>query len=379
MKILHLLPNYFIKKKVILGMEMYTHNLTIELDKLGIEQKIIAQTTDINSYKKINVYKLPKIGRFTFLRTGLEAYKLIKSKKIDFDILHQHNVGLFSIIKYKKELKKPFILTLHSSPILILKSINWLSLKSIKEALYYYFFTKLSIKYSDIIIVGSNECRNEIIKHFKVNENKVKYIPAGYNDKVFNLSKTKKKDQLLFVGRFIKIKGIITLLKAFREIIKIKPYLNLILIGADKNNSNYYNVINTIKKYNLNKNVKIIESIPANVLAKYYQSSKLVIAPSTVEATSQVGVEALACGTPVISTNISGFKDYVINNKTGFRVEIGDYNKISEIVLRIIDNKKLLKKLGLNGNKLVKNNFTWKKIAEKHKKLYKNLINHVKV
>jgi len=98
-----------------------------------------------------------------------------------------------------------------------------------------------------------------------------------------------------------------------------------------------------------------------------------------VEATSQVGVEALACGTPVISTNISGFKDYVINNKTGFRVEIGDYNKISEIVLRIIDNKKLLKQLGFNGNKLVKNNFTWKKIAEKHKKLYKNLINHVKV
>lgn len=378
MNVLQLFPEYFIKKKILLGLEPYAYNLTIELDKLGVKSRVVTQRTDIESYNNIRTYTLPKIGRFTFLRTGIEAYKVIKSNHIAFDVLHQHNVGFFSIINYRKELNKPFVLTLHNSPSRLLRNIDYSNLKSVKEGLYFYFLSKLTVKCSDAVIVGSSECKSEIVKEFKTAEDKVHYIPAGYDDRVFKLSKTKKKNNLLFVGRFVKQKGITTLLKAFNEIVKLKPKLRLILIGANDKDNDYHNVIDTVKKYGLNRHVTILPPVQRKVLINYYHSSKLLIAPSTSEGTSQVGIEALACGTPVISTDVSGFKDYVINNSTGFRVGIGDYRKIADIVLKIVDDDSLLKKLGMRGNRLVKNNFTWRIIAQKHKRLYETLIRDFK-
>lgn len=370
MKILRLCPLFTPTDKKLKGLSTHLTPLTLAQRKLGIKQEIITTHSKVKKYKDIKIHKIPT-KRFTFLRNGFEAYKLTKEKKIEFDILHHHNPGFFTI-NYKK-INKPVVFTIHNSIFRIIKNIKFNSFKSLKEDLYFYFFSKICLKNADAVITGSKEDKNDLINKLKLNRKKVHYIPAGYDEKIFyNNKKIKKENKILYVGRFVKSKGIPFLIKAFEEISKKNNKLKLYLIGGSKKDNDYDNIINLIKK--LKGKIKVLTHISFKELAKQYNSTKLLIAPSITEGTAKVGIECLACGTPIIASNVGGFRDYVINGKTGYRIKVGDYKSIIKYTLKLLNNKKLLNKMSKNCSVLAKRNFTWKSNAEKHRKLYTKLL-----
>ena len=85
-------------------------------------------------------------------------------------------------------------------------------------------------------------------------------------------------------------------------------------------------------------------------------------------------LEAISSGLPSISTKIAGNEDLVKNNKNGFLLEVGDVNGITDSLIKLIDDKKLRQKMGIESVKISKN-YDWEKISNAYNKIYTKIYN----
>jgi glycosyltransferase involved in cell wall biosynthesis len=96
--------------------------------------------------------------------------------------------------------------------------------------------------------------------------------------------------------------------------------------------------------------------------------------PSRSDAFGIAFLEAWASGKPVIGANIGATPEVIKNNIDGLLVEFEDPEDIANKILYLLKRKKLRKKMGITGREKVKEQFSWKKIAEKTNELYQNSI-----
>jgi glycosyltransferase involved in cell wall biosynthesis len=85
-------------------------------------------------------------------------------------------------------------------------------------------------------------------------------------------------------------------------------------------------------------------------------------------------IEALACGIPVISTDCGGPKDIVEDAKNGFLVPVGDYRKMAEKIIELLQDENMRKEMGRYGKEQVRKKFSIDVIGEKFLNIYRELL-----
>ena len=91
----------------------------------------------------------------------------------------------------------------------------------------------------------------------------------------------------------------------------------------------------------------------------------------------KVLIEAASCGRPVITTDVPGCRDAIIEGKTGFLVPPKDSKKLAERIQFLLSNKNLLEKMGQAGRKHAEENFSLVRVIEAHLEIYSNLVGKV--
>lgn len=155
-----------------------------------------------------------------------------------------------------------------------------------------------------------------------------------------------------YVGRIHKDKGINELLKAFKLISENHDNVFLLIIGA-------YDKFKGLDKklFNwANKQKNIIFCGFSNEVEKYFSSMDIFVLPSYREGFGSVVIEAQAMGVPVITTDIPGPRDAIINNVTGFLVKKRDYYDLYVTMLKLYQSD-LNIIVGLEGRNHVEKNF----------------------
>ena len=233
------------------------------------------------------------------------------------------------------------------------------------------FIFKIFLKKANAIIVNSHDFKNELDKKFNTNA-KVIYNPLNKNDIIkksreffdFNFFKSKKYLRIINIARFTDQKDQSTIIKAFNEINK-KISCKLLLLGYGKNKNL---IINLIKKYKLNKNIKVIpyQKNPY----KYLRMSDLFVLSSLYEGLPNVLLEALTLKKFIISSNCpTGPREILKNGKYGLLFKPGDYKDLAKKIYHFQKYKKKLKKKILFGFKSL-NRFDY----ESNSKKYLNII-----
>jgi len=193
---------------------------------------------------------------------------------------------------------------------------------------------------------------------------KIKYIYNPYLKKVNKINNLKRKNNILFVGRFVRQKGIFFLLKAFK-LLKIKNYnYKLILVGdgPDKKKIKKFIELNDLKK-----DVKIINW--TKNLSKYYLSSKIFVLPSLYEGLGNVVIESLNFFTPTLVSNCkSGPSEIILNGKAGYIFKKKDTIDLLRNIIKIDKNYDQAKKKAVFGNKSL-NRFLINSQCEKYLKI----------
>ena len=150
----------------------------------------------------------------------------------------------------------------------------------------------------------------------KVDPKKIANINAIYiNKKYYYPQVIQKEFDFIFCGRFSSNKGIDLFLTSIKELKNYFPQVKTAMIGSGPlwNFANNY-----IKKNSLEKNIKLILRVPSeNELAMYYAQSKFLVCASSVEGGPRVTIEALACGTPIITTPVGVMPEIIKNGVNG--------------------------------------------------------------
>ncbi len=165
---------------------------------------------------------------------------------------------------------------------------------------------------------------------------------------------------ILYVGQFIKRKGIFDLIAAFSLMTKETRDVTLLMVGSGREESR---LIKTCKKNGLS-NVIFTGFIDYEQLPKYFAISDLFVLPSSEEVWGLVINEAMACGLPVITTNKVGASvDLVKDGVNGYVVQEQSCNELYSAIRRLVSDKTLRLKMG-SASKLLINGFSIDRTAE---------------
>jgi len=247
------------------------------------------------------------------------------------------------------------------------RGIIWLLIKIITlgkysntELDYHRFSARFALKHAQKIITVSQFSKNEIINIYKVNPGHVVVITPGYNsrykqhasqdkrgEEILNKYRI-KKSYFLSIGRLEEKKNTAGIVEAF-ALFKKKDENDYQLVLAGKPGYNFNRVEEVIKKYYLEKDVLMTGFVYDEDLPFLMQHACLFLMPSFYEGFGLPIIEAMACGIPVVTSNIASMKE--IAEKSGFLVNPYNTREIADAMDRLTKDVNLRNKLIENGLK----------------------------
>jgi len=335
----------------------------------------VNRTQTIDSViNRVNVKYLPTYGFFASLPISPGYFKEIR--KYSGDILHVHEpfpLADISMIMFPK-LKENF------SRIVV----SWHS-DIVRQKWVLSFYKKFILKFlgvaDKIIVSNPNMINNSDFLPFF--EDKIEVIPIGVNlDWVDScqesnflsdeIRSSNKGPMILSVGRLVYYKGYEYLIDA----IKLIPDASLVIIGSGPLKNK---LVERINKLNLSSRIKIIPEVDEKTLHSYYKACDLFVLPSVEKSETYgiVQIEAMACGKPVICTEVGTGTTFLnLHEKTGFVVPPRNTKLLAEAIDKLITNQELRLKLGMYAKERALKEFTDKKMVEENYKVYQDLLNN---
>ena len=196
------------------------------------------------------------------------------------------------------------------------------------------FLTKYLVKKADLTVVPSSYFE-EVVKN-KYGEVQPIWISpsAGIDLSLFNNQRksiTNKPFTIGYVSRIDKEKGWDTLLHVFHQLVQENKQLRLIMVGDGAENEE---ALQLIKQLKLEQYVEKHNCLTQKQLAEIYSKIDVFVFPSTRagESLGLVGLEAMACGTPVIGSNLGGIKTYLEDGKNGYLFDPGNQAELKKAI-----------------------------------------------
>jgi len=227
----------------------------------------------------------------------------------------------------------------------------------------------------DGISTVSKYMQKEIYEKFARNKS-VKVIYNPIDTERFQHIEVKECDfrkiygkYLIHVSNFRPIKNAPFIVEAFAEIQKKYDDVGLIMVGEGPERKECEDLA---RKLGISQHV-LFQGVRMS-LSPIYSCSSAVIGASANESFGLTLAEAMACETPVISSNVGGISEVVEHGKTGFLYEHGDKMKLVEYAIQLLEDRELERKLGIEGRKQVIERFNGSKIADDYLQWYESLI-----
>ena len=204
-------------------------------------------------------------------------------------------------------------------------------------------FDKENLRRADLVIANSLFAKQVIKKTYGL-DSKVAYL--GVDDSLFKMGNGDKEIDVLFVGDKSKIDGYDLLTESLSI---IKPRINTLIVPGDSG------WISDQKE-----------------MVRIYQNSKIVVCLAINEPFGLVPLEAMSCGVPVIAVNEGGYRETVVDKKTGFLINRNSH-ELAEKIKILLSDPELARQMGENGRKEVINKWTWEKRGNELEKILLSL------
>ncbi len=238
-------------------------------------------------------------------------------------------------------------------------------------ASYYRFLVPRNINRADRIITISEASRDEIIRYYPKAKEKISVIPLGVSSIYRPQASVEKKKQILYVGSVNERKNVAGVIEAF-ETLPEDFGCRLVLIG------NYFGnfqlserTLSTLRRAEKNPLITFRTGIDDEALMYEYNRSECLLFPSRYEGFGLPPLEAMACGTPVITSNVSSMPE--VCGDAALYCDPYDINDIKNKIELLLGDETLreaLRQKGLERAKL----FTWEKAAAAHMQVFEEVL-----
>lgn len=389
------------------GMNVYVRDLTRQLGRMGIHVDVFTRSQD--EHVPHVLHDLGYGNRVVHVRAGPEVpvqkeematylsefvqgiTNFVENKGIHYDLIFSHYWMSGIAAKELKELwNLPVVHMFHTLGLMkqrIARSAVEMEgdyrLKGEKEV----------ISMADRIIAATPAEFAQLQWLYEIDTHKVVIIPPGVDlSRFYPIPKDEAKGfigvppcdrMLLFVGRIEPLKGIGTLIEAVSIMRKQGSFENvpfcLAVIGGDPDNSQTNENLEMTRlhslreQYGLQDFVVFLGQRSQDTLPYYYSAAEGVVVPSHYESFGSVALEAMACGTPVVASQVGGLAFLVQDGQTGFTVPVDDPRALADCLERLMGNKELHDHLGKQAAVFAQS-YGWDQIAPKIISLFREVL-----
>jgi glycosyltransferase involved in cell wall biosynthesis len=376
------------------GTGSYVYYLSNELVSNGYSIHIVtgSQTAgDVQLSEKLSVSflktpRLPIIKSFMFAGSSHQKLNALRDK-IKADITHV-NLPLVPNFAVPQNFGKALISTVHStwkgeaeaiggepysrlnSNEKFLVSFNW----------FLRIFEKKMIKRSRKLIAVSNFTKRELEQYYKINENKIKVIHNGVDSVKFQPASDKKvtKEKLGFsaediivlsVGRLYARKGLFTLIESIPKVVSKFPKAKFVISGKGQSDE-MRKLMEHAARLNVKENIIFTGYFPDKKLPRLYQAADIFAFSTFYEHHPFAVLEALSSGLPVVTTNVGGIPETIIDGKNGFMCQPFNSVQMSSRILFLLEHPEASREMSFQARKTILEKYDWRIIVKEVLKVY---------
>jgi len=356
------------------GLELATFHLAKELDKQHNEVHIITPSPDPNKnttpihMHRYPIHTYPDEGPIRAFIDGLTFFKkTVKTiKEIKPDIIHAQNItnSIPAYIAWKKY-HIPYTICIHGN----LELMGPFLPASLKR-----FWPQLPhIKEAAQIITLTNEMATQFEKELGT---KPVVIPNGVDlDRFYpaenNEMKKSASPVILTLSRIDNKKGLEYAIESMKKVHAKFPTAKLMIVGDGK----YRSELEKLVEMNmLSATVEFTGLIPNSEVPVYLRNADLFLLPSLYEGLPLTLLEAMACGLPVISTQVSIAPEIITTWKNGYIIPFKSPDAISEAIIDLLSNSDKRRQCAENSFRAAKETMSWENVAKQYAELYQFIL-----
>lgn len=391
------------------GMNVYVRELTRHLGPLGIKVDVFTRSQDehiphvlhdlgygnrvvhVRAGPETPVQKQELLSFVPEFVAGIEEFTM--SKGVTYDLIHSHYwLSGLAADTLKARWGVPVIQMFHTLG--LMKQRVARSAEE-SEGDYRLKGEQTVLAHADRIVAATLAELAQLQWLYQADPKKIVVIPPGVDLSHFYPIPVEEAKEfigvppcertLLFVGRIEPLKGIDTLIEAIvllRDQGEFERYpFCLAVIGGDPeiNQDSMSTEMARLQelraKFGLTSLITFLGKRDQDTLPYYYSAAEAVVVPSQYESFGMVALEAMACGTPVVASQVGGLAFLVQDGVTGYTVPTSDPHALADRLLSLIKDPDLRDRMGKQAAEFAKD-YSWQTIAERILNLYNQTIHN---
>lgn len=353
---------------VVGGVSNYAYNLAHALVKLGHSVSVITRGSwrrgvSIENIDGIKIYKIRFLPLYPLHIHiwGIFLNKFLNKLDSTFDVIHVH-----SPISPVVRTTHPVVLTVHSTGA---GQVNWIKPVNLKQLLNKLFYMTFRLRMErncfrncSLITSVSLKVATELEEYYNIEKKKVIVVKNGVDTNYFVPSNyNKKKCLILYSGRLVTLKGLFDLVDSAKYVCNRFPKISFVIAGNGPLENLLKAKIATLK---LSDKIHLIGKVDRAKILMHYQAATMLVIPSHYEGLPTVLLEAMACGLPIVATNVGGITEVATNEENCLVVPAKNPKAIASAILRLLEEPALQVKLGVNARKTAEKHYDWSIIAQ---------------
>ncbi len=378
------------------GMNVYVRELARELSRRGIAVDVFTRSQ--NAHLPHIMHQLGALGRVIHIPTGPEepynknlifdhlpefvegVKKFAAEENIHYDIIHSHYwLSGWAARELRAAWGVPIVQMFHT----LGKMKNSIAQSPDQLEPDRRINTEMEIvQFADRLVAATPIEREQLLSLYNADPETISIVPPGVDLNMFHAHPMEIARQhigvevrphdwmVLFVGRIEPLKGVDTLIRAMALLAQECPTwvdrLCLAIIGGDPNTSENAEMERLKQMHadlQLGKLVTFLGAKDQDSLHHYYNAADVLVMPSHYESFGMVALEAMACGTPVVASDVGGLSYLVRDGETGFHVPNGDFVALASTLARLLQDDQLRLNLG-NEAKRWAQTYGWPRITD---------------
>jgi len=354
---------------------VHTHRWIRYFAERGHEIHVISFENAKIDGATVHFLKLPVLVKNATFSLKLASIYRIKAliKKLDPDILHAHyvtNYGFFSALSNFS----PLVMTAWGSDVLVVPEARLTSM--IKK-----YIATVTLKKADLITCDAKHMK-EAIKRLGVSPEKIKLIYFGVDVRKFSLGQKSEKLRIklgiqdspavISLRNLEPIYDVETLIKSAPLVLEEIPESKFVIAGKGSEEENLRKLAKSLAVEN---NVKFVGFIQNYELPQHLNTVDVCVSTSLSDAGIAASTaEAMACGLPVIITNVADNRKWVEDGVNGFLVPIKDPKSLAEKIIYLLRNEDVRKRFGKINREIIEKRNNYYKEMKKMEDIYEELI-----
>ena len=244
---------------------------------------------------------------------------------------------------------------------------------------------------ADRVIAECPQDGDDLVRLYGADPSRITVVPCGYDPDEFSprdqaaartrIGVAPDERVILQLGRIVRRKGIDTVIEAMGRLRHVyhEPARLLVVGGPDRIATRYRDaelarLMDLAETLGIDDQVTFVGRRDRAELADYYAAADVFVSTPWYEPFGITPLEAMACGTPVIGSDVGGIKYSVRDGETGFLVPPRDPDALADRLAHLLGDRRLLQRFGENGLTRVRRAFTWRHVASALSDVYEDVL-----